>query len=210
MPTSSQTSPGQAQHQTTPNPLIPLQLASMEAARVVWEMLGEEHLENFAVVGGAALLFYGSTIMTNDADLAITGDSYTKFLNAVKEDRRFSEGFFGKWEYWSSYDFMVEIDFINKNGDGDYLHELRGYSLIDGIPVARLVDLAIGKGTAWVQRKNQKDFTGLKYAVMMMAQRGLDFKGLDEQAKELFDDITMKLMDSPEGRQLLQIVRRLW
>jgi len=41
----------------------------MEAARIVWEMSGEDHRESFIVVGG------GATIRTQDADLAVTGDA---------------------------------------------------------------------------------------------------------------------------------------
>jgi len=147
--------------------------------------------------------------MTHNSDLAITGDSYTKLINLVKDDRRLSETMLGKWEYWSSYDFMGLGWSLLLRRDWDHINELREYSLIDGIPVATPVDLAIGKKTAWVQRKNQKDFTDLQYAVKMMARNRLDFKGLDEQAKELLDDIRMELRGSARGLQLVQVIRRL-
>ncbi|KAG0133204.1 hypothetical protein HOY82DRAFT_538315 [Tuber indicum] len=68
------------------------------------------------------------------------------------------------------------------------------------------IDLAIGKGTASVERKAPKDFTGLKYAVTIMAQRGLDFKYLSEHAAERLDDIMVELRESGSG---LQVIRRL-
>jgi len=140
-----------------PSPLLPIQLAAMEAAHVAWEMLSEGHRENFiAERGGAALLFHGATIITHDADLAVNADSYTKFINLAKDDPRFDEAVFGVWEYTSSYDFLAKVDFSNRDRDRDCIHELGEYSLIDGIPVATPIDLVIGKGTAWVERKNPK------------------------------------------------------
>jgi len=43
--------------------LLQCQLAAMEAARAVWEIVGEEHSGNFVVIGGGALLFHGFSFM---------------------------------------------------------------------------------------------------------------------------------------------------
>ncbi|KAG0638654.1 hypothetical protein HOY80DRAFT_1077557 [Tuber brumale] len=184
-------------------------MATMEAARVIWNMIGEEHRENFVVVGGTALLFYGSTIVTNDTNLATAGDSLDKFRNLAKEVARFSETVYGKWEYTSSYDFITMVDFVDKEGGGGSMHKLKGYSIINGIPVATLVDLAIGGGAAWVERRGGKDLSGIEYAATMMALRGLSFKVLDAQTRGFLDDIMINLRESPRGRQLLRRIRGL-
>jgi len=62
----------------------------VEAARAVWEMVGEEHLLN-PVAGGAALLFHGVVIPTSDTDLAITGGSLNKFHGLSKNDKQFPQ-----------------------------------------------------------------------------------------------------------------------
>ncbi|RPA95739.1 hypothetical protein L873DRAFT_1845839 [Choiromyces venosus 120613-1] len=153
--------------------------------------------------------FHGATIMTHDADLAVTGDSYTRFINLAKDDSRFAETVLGAWEYTSSYDFLVEVDFLDKNGDRGYIHKLREYSLIDGIPVATPVDLAIGKGTTWVERKIPKDFTGLEYSVTIRAWQGLDFKSLDEQATKRLDDIMWNTIIEREENQFAAVKQLL-
>jgi len=51
---------------------------------------------------------------------------------------------------------------------GVHLHKLRGYCLDDDVPGAKLMDLALSKGIAWVDREEDNDFTGLQYAVEQM------------------------------------------
>ncbi|KAG0635948.1 hypothetical protein HOY80DRAFT_1055723 [Tuber brumale] len=147
-------------------PLKLAQLASMEVAKEGWAMVGEEHRDNFVVVGGAALL-HGYPIFTSGANLAITAQSLHKF--------------------------RVNIDFLDKTGETGCLHQCSEYSLIDGILVATLVDLAIGKGGAWIGRGNSKDLYGFKCAVKTMTKKGLDFKRLSEAKRETLDDITIEL-----------------
>ncbi|KAG0634227.1 hypothetical protein HOY80DRAFT_1060883 [Tuber brumale] len=77
MSTESAAAANPALTQTTS--FLPAQLAPMEAARAVWDLIGEDHIDNLVVVGGAALLFHGSRIFTCDADLAIIHDSLGKF-----------------------------------------------------------------------------------------------------------------------------------
>lgn len=114
--------------------ITPSQLAIMEAARAVWSLIGEEHVENFAVVGGAALLFYGLNVRTNDVDIAINADSLYAFAEAAQGDPRFTWTV-GMWEYRPSEGFTVQIDFLENDGSGGYLHRLQGCSLLDGVPL---------------------------------------------------------------------------
>ena len=94
-------------------------------------------------------------------------------------------------------------------GHGAYINKLSNYSLIDGIPVATPVVLAIGKGTPLVECQRQKDFIGLEYAAGMMRQYRLNFRELDQQARELLDDIREELGELAQGQQLLQHIDRL-
>ena len=112
-------------------------------------MDGDEHRGNFLIVGGAALLLHGYPIFTNDTDIALTADSLHKFETLAQLDPRFSQSQFGEWTFQSPYGFRVKIDFLDKTGESGCLHECREYSLIDGMPVTTLVDLAIGEGQAW-------------------------------------------------------------
>ncbi|KAG0635340.1 hypothetical protein HOY80DRAFT_1025151 [Tuber brumale] len=72
--------------------LVPVQLAAMEAVRAIWEMMGDEHKESFVMVRGAALLFYGSGIPTNDVDIAITANSLGNFEELANNDGCFTQG----------------------------------------------------------------------------------------------------------------------
>ncbi|RPA91461.1 hypothetical protein L873DRAFT_1819415 [Choiromyces venosus 120613-1] len=165
----------------------------MEVAKEVWAMVGEEHRDNFVVVGDVAFLLHGYPIFTNDTDLATTADSLHKFETLAKLDPRFSQNIFGEWSFESRRGFRVNIDFLDKTGEGGCLHKCSDYSLIDGMPVATLVDLAIAKGGAWIDRQNEKDLYGFKCTVKTMTEEMLNFKGLSEAKRETLGDIMIEL-----------------
>ncbi|KAG0638560.1 hypothetical protein HOY80DRAFT_153840 [Tuber brumale] len=189
--------------------LLPMQLAAMETARAIWGMVGTEHLENFVVVGGTALLFHGASIIIHGTDLAVTGYSLNRFRELAQNDRRFSETVIGTWEYSSSYGLIVMVDFLNKLGDGGYMHEYNSYSLVGGIPVATLADLAIGKGTSRMDRGHSKDLEGLEYVVQKMTSNGSSFRGLDSEGKRRLDEVMVHLAGDGRGRMLLRLIRAL-
>ncbi|KAG0129265.1 hypothetical protein HOY82DRAFT_610886 [Tuber indicum] len=110
------------------------------------------------MVGGAALLLYGYPILTIDTDLTITADPLYKFEVRAKLHPRFSQMKFGGWDFESHRRFRVDIDFLGKTGEGRYLHECSDYSLMDGMPMVTLTDLAIAKGGAWIKSQKEKDF----------------------------------------------------
>lgn len=190
--------------------LIPIQLAVMEAAKAAWELIGEEHLENFAVVGGVALLFHGSNNRTEDTDIAVTGESIEKFYQVARNDPRFAEDpYGGPWRYHSSFDFDVFIDFLDKSGVGGCLHELKGYCMIDGVPIATLADIAVSKGTAWLDRRLGKDLDGVDYVLCKMARTGLNLRELGEEGKGILDKLMVKLPPSEKGRRVLRMITEL-
>ncbi|RPA95970.1 hypothetical protein L873DRAFT_1267223 [Choiromyces venosus 120613-1] len=182
----------------------------MEAARAVWDLVGEEHINNFVVVRGAALLFHGSDIRTEDTDLAITLESFDKFCQLARNDPRFTKDpYGGPWRYRASFDFDVLIDFLDKLGVEGWLPRLTGYCLIQGVPIATLSDLALSKAAAWVDRNEGKDLDGLEYVLQMMARTGLSFRGLGEEGKGILDRVVVKLPPSEKGRRILRIMTRL-
>jgi len=132
-----------------------------------------------------------------------------KFMNLAKDDSCFAESMFEEWEYNLSFNFRVNIYFLDEKGDGGYVHKLTNYFHIDGIPVATPVDLAIGKNTTWVEREHHKDFTGLQYAVGILIWYRLNFGGLGQQSSELLEDIREQLRESAQGRQLVQHISAL-
>ncbi|KAG0637018.1 hypothetical protein HOY80DRAFT_1003015 [Tuber brumale] len=200
---------------TAPSPFVvsgdlkPVQLASMEVAKEVWAMMGDENRENFVVVGGAALLLHGYPIITEDTDLAITPDSLHKFETLAMSDPRFSQTMFGEWSFDSPRGFRITIDFLDKTGESGSLHKCSDYSLIDGMPVVTLVDLAISKGGAWFDRQEKKDLYGFTCVVETMKERGLNFKRLSRPKRETLDDIMIELERMKETRELLRVVRTL-
>jgi hypothetical protein len=115
----------------------------------------------------------------------------------------------GVWEYKSSEEIMVEVEFLDKDGVGGYLHQLRGYSLLDGVPVATLADLALGKGAAWVDRSKEKDLSGFEYAIRKMADKGMNFRGLGIEGRDVLADIMEELGQGARGRELARVVRTL-
>ncbi|PUU75245.1 hypothetical protein B9Z19DRAFT_363063 [Tuber borchii] len=190
--------------------LVPIQLAVMEAARAAWELIGEEHIENFAVVGGAALLFYGSDNRTEDTDIAVTRESIDKFYQLARSDPRFAEDpYVGPWRYHTSFDFDVFIDFLDKSGAGGCLHELKGHCLIDGVPIATLADIAVSKGAAWLDRGLGKDLDGVDYVLRRMAGADLNFRELGEEGKRILDKMMVKLPPSEKGRRVLRMMAKL-
>ncbi|KAG0137683.1 hypothetical protein HOY82DRAFT_588918 [Tuber indicum] len=189
--------------------MIPGQLAILETVRAIWTLVGEDPVEDFVVIGGAALLFYGGDNRTEDVDVAITSPTLRLFEEAAEHDHRFVPTPGDAWEYTSSFDIIVHIDFLDKSGSGGPLHKLRGYTLFDGIPVATLPDLAVGKGTAWVNRKLAKDFKGLEYVVRRMARQAINFRGLDSTGIERLDDIMEGLRCTEPGRKLARLITTL-
>ncbi|KAG0640665.1 hypothetical protein HOY80DRAFT_1041242 [Tuber brumale] len=155
-------------------------------------MVGEEHQDNSVVVGGAALLLHGYPIFTNDADLAITADSLHKFETLAKLNSRFSQNRFGEWSFESGRGFRVNIDLLDKTVEGGCLRKCNDYCLIDGMPMATLVDLAIAKGGAWIDRQNEEDLYGFS-----------------EAKREALDDIMVELQGMRKEREFLQAIRTL-
>ncbi|KAG0638780.1 hypothetical protein HOY80DRAFT_1077105, partial [Tuber brumale] len=178
-----------------------------ESRREVWAMMGVGHRDNFVLVGGAALLLHGYPILTNDTDLAITADSLHNFETLAKSDPRFSRGRFGRWSFESRGGFRVSIDFLEKTGEGGCLQKCSDYCLIDGMPVATLVDLEIAKGGAWIDRQSEKDLYGFKCAVKTMTEKMLNFKGLSEPKRETLDNIMVEFEGMREERGLFRAIR---
>ncbi|KAG0138506.1 hypothetical protein HOY82DRAFT_595579 [Tuber indicum] len=106
--------------QTAQGPAMRLvlgQLAVLEAARAVWNLIGEQHIENFAVVAGAALLRHGADIRVTDADLAITPQSLGAFEEAAKHDDWLTYIPGHPSEYTSSSDITLLLDSLYKSSD---------------------------------------------------------------------------------------------
>ncbi|PUU72269.1 hypothetical protein B9Z19DRAFT_1138312 [Tuber borchii] len=189
--------------------LKPAQLASIEVAKEVWDLVGDENRENFLVVGGTALLLHGYPIMTCDTDIAITADTLYKFENLAMKDPRYAKSPFGQWTFESPRGFTVTIDFLDKTGEAGPLEKCTDYTMIDGIPVTTVEDLAIGKGAAWINRQLGKDFFGFKCAVKKMTETGLNFKQLSQKKREILDDIMFELEGMREEWGVLRVIRTL-
>jgi len=91
----------------------------------------------------------------------------------------------GSWEFQSSLEVCVPLEFLDKSGDGGFLHHLQDYTVRRGIPVATLTDLTVCKGIAWLDRDERKDFKGLSYIATKMANEGMDFSNVGDDGKEL-------------------------
>ncbi|KAG0133215.1 hypothetical protein HOY82DRAFT_605054 [Tuber indicum] len=161
--------------------------AVIEATRAVWGLIGGRYVGDFAVVGGAVLLLHGATIPTRDVDFGITAESMDAFVRAVVSDSRFSQLPLG-WEYNSTFG-------------------TNAYCLDETLPVASLVDLALKKGIAWVDRGYKRYLDGLKFVVEMMG-KGQNFRRLRGDERELLGDI-IEGLDYSEGRQLHRVIRTL-
>lgn len=171
----------------------PIQLGVMEAAKTVWELIGEEHAENFVVVGGEALLFHGSNIGTEDVYLAITAESMDKFCRLARNDPRLTEYPLNPWRHHTSGGFDVEIDFLDKLGGEYMLGIIQDHCRIQGVPVVTLADLALAKGYSWVQRENEKDLDRMRCVVTKMRSTGESFKWLEEDGMKLLKYIMREL-----------------
>ena len=77
----------------------PSQRLLIEAMTAASEFIGEDMRKDFLIIGGAALIRYGSTRNTWDVDIAITAQTLNAFVEKAKSDSRFSIHADGRWVY---------------------------------------------------------------------------------------------------------------
>jgi len=148
---------------------------------------------------------------STDTDIAITAESLDKFETIGEHGPRFSKSPFGQWVLQSERGFRVEIDFLDKTGQIGCLHPCSEYSLLDGIPVATLADLTVGKGWAWVDWEKFKDLYSFRCIVRTMIERGLNFREVGEENQDALEDIISALAytKEDEDRRLVRAIRTL-
>ena len=113
------------------------------------------------------------------------------------------------WEFQSSYGFMVEVDFLDKLGVGGFLHEFTQCSMVDGVPVATLVDLALGKGGSWIDWGRAKDLDALEWVLGKMAEKRLDFSRVEIEEMRTLQEVMMALPETAQRRWVSRGIRDL-
>ncbi|KAG0138602.1 hypothetical protein HOY82DRAFT_595776 [Tuber indicum] len=197
---------GYAQFPTTETVESTLPQTALGPALTLAQGQLEQHVENFAVVGGAALLIHGANIRTADADLPMTPQFLGAFEEAAKRDDHFTYIPRQPWDHTASLDIILPIDFLGKSGASGTLHSLlQGYNLYDELPVVTLIDLALTKGVAWARRGKAKDLIAPRYAAWEIVWKGMDLGGLDKQGRGRLDNILVALAQVGEGRKLSRV-----
>jgi len=97
------------------NSRLPWQRLLIEGMTAASEFISEDMWANFLVIGGAALVQYGSTRFTHDVNIAITPQTLHAFKEKACSDPQFSLHADGHWAYCTITTLCSVIRHSQKN-----------------------------------------------------------------------------------------------
>jgi hypothetical protein len=135
-----------------------IQRILIEAMTAASELVDENARKDFLVIGGSALVRYGSTRKTRDVDIAITVETLTAFSERAEKDSRFKQHFDKSWTYTcqgeGTEDLEVEFEFLRIGGK--FVPKMHGVTKFGPVWVASLADIVLMKALACQDRKEEK------------------------------------------------------
>jgi predicted nucleotidyltransferase len=199
-----------------------------EAMAAASMLVSEDMRKDFLIVGGSALVRYGSDRRTKDIDIAITPTTLNAFNEAASKDSRFSLHADETWVYTCQGQgierLQVPIEFLAMGGG--IVPKLRGMTLtpmlgarayyssiqvhvttkFSAIWVASLPDMAVMKAQASLNREEDHDYGDLLYVLSEMARREQTLGGYGIK-KSGMKAIESAVAGDDEGQELLLRVR---
>jgi hypothetical protein len=153
---------------------VPWQRLLIEGMTAASELISEDIRADFLIIGGAALIQYGSNRFTRDIDIAITPQTLHAFEEKARKDPRFKLHSDGHWAYTAQgsevEDLVVEFEFLAVGNE--FVPKMRGMTRFDPIWVAWLADIAVMKARAYRDRDEPRDKEDLLYVLGEMKKTG--------------------------------------
>ena len=152
--------------------------AILEALDSTVSLVPEDLRGDFVLVGGGALLTLGGNRRTADVDFAVTGPALHAFFEAAANDSRFKKGLLDNWEYQSTNDITVPLEFLAQGKD--FAPAIRGAKAFgsNGGVRAGLGELALMKAKTWLGRGEDYDLTDFRFLIAKMDEEGENFKDM--------------------------------
>ncbi len=176
-----------------------------EAMDAASRFIPPDERKHFYVVGGAALVRYGSPRKTEDVDIVVTPETLNKFFEEAGKDRRFRRYPDDSWCYICEgegiEDVETHFDFLAAGGEfaPARLHGLRTFP---GAALASLADIAVMKANAYSSRNKQQDLEDMMFALNRMVEQNETFAQYKFQEKEL--ESIKQLADQYDTEDLLE------
>lgn len=181
----------------------------IEAMTAASNLVSEDMRRDFLVIGGAALVRYGSTRRTRD--IAITAKTLDAFMEKAGMDSRFRMHPDASWTYTCQGEgienVVVEIEFLDIGGE--FVPKLHGMTKFDAVYVASLADIALMKAHAYQDREKADDLEDLNFAFSMMVRRGEMFTRyrFKQSEIEVISEVVETKGDAEAKRLLMQVAR---
>lgn len=145
--------------------------ASVVATSFIPQHLRDRH---FVIIGGTALVLYGSGIPTRDGDILCNNETVIAFHEAASRDPRFiynpSDS---TWEFLSTIGLTVPLEFVIAGGG--FVSPLRSVRRFRGCILAGFGDLTVMKAQAFANRGTDHDHEGFQFALRKMRDVGDTF-----------------------------------
>jgi len=155
-----------------------MKAAILETFHSAVSLIPEDLRGGFVLVGGAALLMIGGNRKTEDIDFAVTAPALHAFFEAAANDSRFKKGPSDNWEYQSSNDLIVPIEFLSQGGGFAPFIRVTNEVGSNGGVRAGLGELALMKAKTWLGRGEEKDLKDFRFLLTKMEKEGENFKDM--------------------------------
>jgi len=113
--------------------------------------------QDFLIIGGAALVRYGSLRKTEDVDIAINAKTLNVLMEKAATDLRFKQDPAAGWTYTCQEEGIEGLEF------GD-------------VYLASLADIVLMKAHAYQDRVEEDDLEDMMFALRLMGQKGETFQ----------------------------------
>jgi len=191
-----------------------MKAAILETFHSAVSLIPEDLRGGFVLVGGGALLMIGGNRKTEDIDFAVTAPALHAFFEAAANDSRFKKGPSDNWEYESSNDLIVPIEFLSQGGGFAPLIRVTKEVGSNGGVRAGLGELALMKAKSWLGRGEEKDLNDFRFLLTKMDEEGENFKDMvfvpaSENEEELGDVKVLTTVGKDAGQRYSTLLQNM-
>jgi hypothetical protein len=151
------------------------------------KLVDENVRKDFLIIGGAALVKYGSSRRTDDVDIAITAATLNMFMEQAKTDPRFKLHPDDEWSYTCQGEGIAGLDvrFEFLELGGPFVPKMHGMTKFRDVCLASLADIVLMKAHAYQGRGEEADFIDMRFALRLMAEKGETFQRFKFKSSEI-------------------------